>query len=329
MTISLILTGGTICCRTDADGLRRSDVSQAQTRLESGYFAQHPASGVKFAVQSPINRLSEDLTPPDLLRLLGCIAENDLTEISGILVAHGTDTLDQTAALLAAALPDFAVPLILVSAIAPPDAPDSNADANFAAAVSLIERGIAPGIWTVYQNTDGTVYLHRGSELLPCAYGAADFFSPHMLPVPEAPLAPKCEPQPFFRYDRAARSAEILLLRPHHGLRYDTLPLENVHAVVHGTYHSGTANSSDDPQYSVQTLLRRCAERQIPCFLAPCDPETAQYGSTAILLRAGAIPLNMPLTFAHMALWLGAMRGLSGSALTEFVREAYEKTKAL
>ena len=46
MTISLILTGGTICCRTDADGLRRSDVSQAQTRLESGYFAQHPASGV-------------------------------------------------------------------------------------------------------------------------------------------------------------------------------------------------------------------------------------------------------------------------------------------
>ena len=328
MTISLILTGGTICCRTDADGLRRSDVSRAQTRLETGYFAQHPDSGIQFAVQSPINSLSEDLTPHDLLRLLGCIAETDLTETAGMLVAHGTDTLDQTAALLAAALPDIAVPLILVSAIAPPDTPGSNADANFAAAVSLIERSLAPGIWAVYQNTDGALYLHRGAELQPCAYGAADFFSPHMLPVPDAPIAPKRSPQSLFRYDLAPRSAEILLLHPHHGLRYDTLPLENVHAVVHGTYHSETANSSADPQYSMLTLLRRCNAADIPCCLAPCDPDAAQYGSTAILLRAGAVPLNMPLTFAHMALWLGVLRGLSGSALTNFAREAYEKTKA-
>lgn len=325
MHISLILTGGTICSRTDPDGLRRSDADRAGTILEARFRQAHPDSDAVFQVHSPVNCLSEDLTPPDLTALLNCLAGLDLRDTDGIIIAHGTDTLDQTAAFLSAALPEIAVPVLLVSAIAPPEHPASNADANFAAAVSLIAKGLAPAVWAVYQNTDGVVYLHAGAELERCNHGSADFFSPHMLPAKNAPLAPKRPVKPL---DRVQRDAEILLLHPYNGLRYDRIPLDGVSAVVHGTYHSCTANSAADSPYSVLTLLRRCAEYGIPCFLAPCNPETAQYGSTAILLHAGAIPLDLPLTFAHMAVRLGVLRGLSGDALTGFIRSAYESAKA-
>jgi len=319
MTISLILTGGTICCRTERDGIRRCDASGTHTLLEDAFRRQQvTAEDIRFAVQMPVDRLSEDLTPQDWLALLCCIAETDLQKISGMMILHGTDTLDQTAAMLSAALPDIPVPVLLVSAIAPPDHPDSNALTNFTAAVSLIRKGLRPGVWAVYCNADGVTYLHRGYELEQCRHGSVDFFSRHMLPAEDAPLVPRTAQQLRYPYNSSMQPAEVLRLTPYNGLRYDRIPLEGVQAVLHGTYHSETANSAADSPYSVRTLLRRCRENGIPCYLAPCDRETACYGSTAILLAEGAIPLSMQPNLAYAALWVGALRGLAGNELTKF-----------
>ncbi|MBP0987926.1 MAG: asparaginase, partial [Oscillospiraceae bacterium] len=218
MTISLILTGGTICSRTEADGLRRCSVSSVSTILEQRFRAQHPETDVQFAVQAPLNRLSEDLTPADWLVLLDCIAETKPGDIRGMMILHGTDTLHQTAAMLSAALARFPVPVVLVSACSPPGEPDSNADDNFSAAVSLIARGLAPGVWAVYRNTDGRIWLHRGCELEECSR-SADFHSPHMCPAEQAPTRTRTETVPLPRRDRPPRLAEILLLMPYNGMR--------------------------------------------------------------------------------------------------------------
>ena len=323
----MILTGGTICSKTAPDGSRRSDVGTAVTLLEKGYRNAHPFGDLHFDVTMPMNSLSEDLTPEDWRTLLRSVAEIDCQAVSGIIIAHGTDTLDQTAAMLSAALLGIGVPVILVSAIAPLTDRQTNGHANFAAAVRLIRRKLMPGVWVVYENSDGEMYLHRGHELQQCQHGSISFFSEGMQRVSKV-LEEEPIKAPPDRLDRvqlrklADASADVLLIRPYNGLRYDRVPLEGVQAVVHATYHSDTANSLRYSPYAVQTFLTRCQSEKIPCFLAPCRLTDQSYGSSYDLVQAGAIPLeDMPLMLAYGAVWIGCLQRLKDSVLTDRVRQ--------
>lgn len=327
MHIALILTGGTICSRTASDGARRSDVGSAVTQLERGYRNTHPYGDLHFDVTMPMNSLSEDLTPEDWHTLLRAVAEIDCQTVSGIIIAHGTDTLEQTAAMLSAALTGIGVPVILVSAIAPLTEPQTNGHANFAAAVRLIRRKLMPGVWAVYENSDGEMYLHRGFEIRQCQHGSISFYSDSMHRVSDVLEAEPVKAPPD-RLDRAQllriadSSAEVLLLQPYNGLRYDRVSLEGIQAVVHGTYHSETANSIRYSPYAVQTLLTRCQAQDIPCFLAPCHLSEQSYGSSFDLVQAGAVPLeDMSLPLAYGAVWLGCQLRLKDGVLTDRVRQ--------
>ena len=327
MRIALILTGGTICCRTAPDGARRSDVGSAVTLLEKRYRNAHPYGDLHFDVTMPMNSLSEDLTPEDWRTLLREIAAVNCQAVGGIIIAHGTDTLEQTAAMLSAALIGIGVPVILVSAIAPLTEPQTNGHANFEAAVRLIRKRLMPGVWAVYENSDGEMYLHRGYALQPCLHGSVSFYSEGMRRVSDV-LEEEPVKAPPDRLDRtqlrktAGTAAEVLLLRPYNGLRYDCIPLEGVSAVVHGTYHSETANALMYSPYGVQPLLMRCQAAGIPLFLAPCRMSEQSYGSGYDLVQAGAIPLeDMPLPLAYASVWLCCMQGLSGGVLTDRVRQ--------
>ena len=327
MRIALILTGGTICSRTGADGTRRSDVGTASTVLEQHYRLAHPFSSVEFDVQMPLNALSEDLTPDDWCTLLKTLCALDLRRYDGILIAHGTDTLDQTAAMLSAALIGITVPVILVSAIEPLNEPQTNGHANFEAAVRLICKHLSGGVWVVYENSDGEMYLHRGFELLPCQHESRSFYSRRMQKLSAvteaAPVHKKSTCTDLQMLAAHAKAApEIMLIRPYNGLRYDRLPLDGIAAVVHGTYHSETANSVRFSPYAVQTLIQRCRALEIPCFLAPCQEQNQSYGSGYDLVQEGAVPLsNMTLSFAYGAVWTGCLLGFKGEQLTSRVRQ--------
>lgn len=279
----------------------------------------------------PMNRLSEDLTPEDWRELLREIAALPFSEIGGVIIAHGTDTLEQTAGMLSAALAGVPVPVVLVSAIAPLTDPQTNGHANFVAAVQLISHRLMPGVWAVYENGDGEMLLHRGCDLLPCLHGSRSFFSDTMQSVAAVLEAEPVE-RPICRLDCAAleaiakQTAEVCLLRPYNGLRYDHVPLDGISAVVHGTYHSETANSLRYSPYAVQTLLLRCQKREIPCFLAPCRMSGQDYGSSYDLVQEGAIPLeDMTLSFAYGAVWVGVHQGLTGDILTARVRQMRQR----
>lgn len=327
MRIALILTGGTICSRIAADGARRSDVGSAVTVLEQHYRNQHPYSSVQFDVQMPLNCLSEDLTPDDWCTLLRTIAALDISRYDGIIIAHGTDTLEQTAAMLSAALCGISVPVVLVSAIEPLDVPQTNGHANFEAAVKLICRHLSAGVWVVYENSDGYMYLHRGFELQSCQHDSRSFFSGTMQLVStvlDAQLIyKKSACMDLQTLAECAKNApDVMLLRPYNGLRYDRLCLDGVQAVVHATYHSETANSARFSPYAVQTLLQRCHALGILCYLAPCHTDAQSYGSSADLVQEGAIPLEgVTPAFAYGAVWIGMMFGLSGDTLTARVRQ--------
>ena len=329
MRIALILTGGTICSKASADGIRRSNAGAAVPVLEQHYRLAHPYAKVQFDIRTPMDCLSEDLTPEDWRTLLREILSVDFTKTGGIIIAHGTDTLDQTAAMLSAALTGIPVPLLLVSAIAPLADPRTNGHANFEAAVRLICKGLAPGVWVTYANSDSVMYLHRGFELLPCQHGSLSFYSASMQPAEQVLEA---EPGSVsFNTDRLNREglsatlkgcADVLLLYPYNGLRYDCISLDGIAAAVHATYHSETANSQRFTPYGVQELLTRCRQAKIPCYLAPCEITEDSYGSSYDLVQEGAIPLaGMTPAFAYGAVWLGCQMGLTGDALTARVRQ--------
>ena len=327
MRIALILTGGTICSRTVSDGTRRSDVSNALTILEAHYRNAHPYSSVEFDVQMPLNALSEDLTPDDWTAILKTVGTLELSALDGIIIAHGTDTLEQTAAMLSAALCGIHIPVLLVSAIEPPDDPHTNGHANFEAAVRLICKRLCGGVWAVYENSDGVMYLHRGFELEPCAHESRSFFSSTMQPVYAV-----LEAEPMHKKSTcnslqmlceiSGETPEVLLIRPYNGLRYDRVSLDGAAAVVHGTYHSETANSVRFSPYGMQTLIDRCRAAEIPCYLAPCRVAEQSYGSGFDLVQEGAIPLEgMTLPFAYGAVWVSRLLGCTGELLTARVRQ--------
>ena len=327
MRIALILTGGTICSRTASDGARRSDAGTALTVLEQHYRLAHPFSSVEFQTHIPLNCLSEDLTPDDWCTLLRTIASLDISRLDGILIAHGTDTLEQTAAMLSAALCGIGIPVVLVSAIAPLSDAMTNGHANFEAAVKLICKHLSGGVWAVYRNLSGEVYVHRGFDLLPCQHESMDFFSGTMQTL-EQVLEAEPEMKKSTRTDlralavHALHAPEVMLLHPYNGLRYDRLSLVGAAAVVHGTYHSETANSVRFSPYGMQALIRRCREQEIPCFLAPCHLHGESYGSSCDLVHEGAIPLEgMTLPFAYGAVWVSVMLGYADDYLTGHVRQ--------
>ena len=327
MQIALILTGGTICSRTASDGARRSDAGTALTVLEQHYRLANPYSSVQFRTFIPLNKLSEDLTPDDWCTLLRACSTLDHEKFGGIIIAHGTDTLEQTAAMLSAALCGISIPVVLVSAIAPLSDAMTNGHANFDAAVKLICRGLSGGVWAVYRNLSGETYLHRGFDLLPCQHESMDFFSSTMQPAERVRTAERI-PKKSTRTDmrvlsvKALHPKDVLLLHPYNGQRYDRFSLDGTAAVVHGTYHSETANSSRYSPFGMQNLIRRCRQLEIPCYLAPCHLHDESYGSSCDLIGEGAIPLEgMTLSFAYGAVWVGCLLGYEGDALTVFVRQ--------
>ena len=134
------------------------------------------------------------------------------------------------------------------------------------------------------------------------------------------------------------------MLRPYTNLSYRSVNLTGVKAIIHGTYHSesvciGRAKeecrkdnkyiySLDeiikiDQPYSILYLLKRCAEKKIPVFLAPCDRAKAAYGTTANAVEEGALYIaDVTIEAAYAKAVLGCALGKEGSDLEEFLKQS-------
>ncbi len=321
-SIAVILTGGTICCETVRDGTRRPHAETMGYQLLDTYREQHTQQ--EFIVDMPMNMLSEDFTPFAWDQLLEALRRVACSAVSGVIVAHGTDSLAETAAMLSVALLGYSLPVILVSAHSPLTDPHTNGHVNFAAAVQLLQQGIPHGVWVVYQNPEDVVYVHHGAHLRACANESNSFFSRDMQSMSSFFSQEKKKAHetvsPLFSMSVFSEAASALLIRPYIGQRYDRMELEGVAAIVHGTYHSETANSQSESPYSVRVLIQEAKKRGIPLFLAPCNAGCQQYGSAADLVEAGAVPLtDASVELAYGAAFVGIALGYRGAALCEWV----------
>ena len=165
MKILFVFTGGTIGSTLGADNIISPDAAKSYKIIET-YSKKHTVD-FAYDVVEPYTELSENNTGANLKKLATCVLEKLDGGYDGIVVTHGTDTLQYTAAALGYAVGNSSVPICIVSANRPIEHPQSNALDNLHAAVSFIRTGEGRGVFVPYRNDNSdTVMLHRATRLL-------------------------------------------------------------------------------------------------------------------------------------------------------------------
>lgn len=142
--VIVLATGGTIAGRADphaAYGYAAGQVTGAQ--LIAGVPELARSAAVR--VEQIANVGSQDINEAIWRALAARIRQIiDGDEAEGIVITHGTDTLEETAFFLHLVLP-AAKPVVLTGAMRPSDAPDADGPANLRAAVRVAANPLSQG----------------------------------------------------------------------------------------------------------------------------------------------------------------------------------------
>lgn len=294
--ILVIFVGGTICT-TVKNGEMNTDEKAAVALVDfynrSNSFCK---SETELVSRKPLNILSENMTADKWNEIIAEFknALNGEACYDGIIVAHGTDTLAYSTALFSILLKGLKAPVIFVSSnrsiVNENGTKNENANGvdNFKYAVECIYKGIDSGVYAVYKNTeDGKIYLHKGENLIQCAVYDDNFYSRDAVDITHIEKVQLKKSKntvnyadiPLMRMGNSPLSDCILKVNPYVGLNYDMFNLKNVKAVLHGTYHSGTAcvvktcENQDvlSNKNSILHFIDECAKLNIPFYYSPSD----------------------------------------------------------
>ena len=282
--ILLIETGGTFGSQSREDGLRSiGNVSVLKNRTIA---AKAAAADISFENQTPFRILSENMTIFRMEELLLTLRGPDLKAYDGVIICHGTDTLAYSVNLIAFALGDVNIPVVFVAANHPLNEEDSNGIPNFLAALTLIRQG-EKGVFAVYRNEDGRIYVHCGGRLRQMDDIHTGFFSQGNVPygwIEEERLIKNgsplnlCRSTHFGGFPSSVLSRSILQIYPYPGLNYAKINLDGFEAILHCTYHTGMY-CSEGREENLALLLKNAAERDIPVVIVGGSEREKGYDS--------------------------------------------------
>ena len=329
--ILLVFTGGTIGSQIE-NGIidtRRS----AGFRLIELFRQQCPDQAtICFKTLQPLQILSENLHPRVWQDVIASIEAEDLSGFDGIIITHGTDTLAFSASAFGLYFRHLKIPMLLVSSDLPLDNPNANGLKNFICAVEYIRQNQAAGVFVPYQNPgDSGLQLHIATRLSSCLPLSGDFISVQSKPfstfengnfIQQHTLCALSPP----RHRLKNQFGRILLIKPYPGLNYAHFNLDNIDAVLHDLYHSGTACTSLQwgSQHSLIAFGQQCQARNIPLYLAPAIKSDAAYSSTHELLAHGAQMIwNASVESAYAKLALAYANFDNQQTISAFLSENY------
>lgn len=268
MKILVVFTGGTIGSSLKKGWI--SNDSETNYLLINNYLNESEDKTTEFVTCSPYTILSENLTEVELNLLQKCVADNLNKGFNGIIITHGTDTLQYTAAALSFAFSDADIPIVLVSSDYPLSDDRANGGKNFGAAVKFIKSGLSNGIFVSYKNAkDEIVAIHKGTRISQYTEATADLYSIDGEPFAfcgQGVLANDAykttESSMRAGYIDFCGAPRILVIESRPGDNF-TYSLEDCKAVILRPYHSGTLNTENE---ALKALCRQAKEKNIPVF---------------------------------------------------------------
>ncbi len=162
--ILLISTGGTIASRID---YRTGGVTPALTAAELNASVPELSKIANIDTEVLFSEYSENLLPEHWVKIAEKLNWCAKSEYKGIIVAHGTDTMQYTAAALSFSLSGYPKPVALVGSQRSSDRPSSDAALNLIAATKFLIETEVNGIFVVMHNStsDDDVACHWGTRV--------------------------------------------------------------------------------------------------------------------------------------------------------------------
>ena len=310
MKIALILTGGTIGS-VEAHNVKDVNASKTTPLLAANFNKKNKKED--FEILTPLNILSENIVIQDWNILLDCIKTIDLEKCKGIIITHGTDTLAYTCAFIAVAMQGIEIPVVFVSSQFPLQDERSNGSENFQNAVEIINDEMC-GVYAVYRNNDGISYIHEGEKLIQCTNYSNNFYSETMY-ITGQRLDFKGQNKILEEIGELENN--VLLIEPYVGIDYNAFNIKGKKAVLHSTYHSSTACTSEG---NILEFIDKCKKEGVLFFLSPFQKDEAHYISTKKILDKEVIPIpNLTKEHAYAKILIGISMYKDKEKISNFV----------
>jgi L-asparaginase len=284
---------------------------------------------VDFQTEEPYRILSENMNGTYLNLLAGTI-EKVLArgDSDGVIITHGTDTLQYTAAVLGYLFGTQGIPVVLVSSDYPLEDARANGLENFAYAVDFITHRYGSGVYVSYKNPGGNPKIHRATRLLPhmtassLVFSIADsYFGEYegkkFIYNSSYTCVKKGDISGEVCYNRmtgadggsirlSENAPEILWIHPYVGMCYPKIT-GNDKAVLLDSYHSGTIGISKE----LHDFMDDAGKQKIPVFLYGLPLEEHAYETVKSYEQMGIQVLpEMSGIAAYCKLWLALCGGL-------------------
>lgn len=305
MKILVIFTGGTIGSTVN-DNYISTDGKKPYIILEK--FNQKFPNSIIWDTDSPYTILSENATTDTYERLAKSVKKGIDGDYDGIIITHGSDTLQYSAAFLSLILGNNTIPVLLVSSNYVLEDERANGMDNFVAAVDFICNRYGRGVFVPYKNTGENTKLHRGEKLMP-----HNLYSDYLYSIdnefygeyedgvfrenvndPEL-IRPVAEP------DYSVNSTGIYCIHAHPGCVYPK-DYEGIKKVLFHAYHGGTFCVEDG---NLKAFTRELIKRGISMYLVGANPET-DYDSCKAYEEMGIEVMgHISPIYAYMKLWIG------------------------
>ena len=318
MKVCTIFTGGTIGSKVGENGFISPKQDMPYRLLD--LYREKCKEEIAFDTVEPYCILSENLEAKYLQVLISTVTEKlEENVYDGIIITHGTDTLQYTSAILGYIFGDARIPILMVSSDYPLEDVRANGLENFTYAVQFIKEKLGTGVFVSYCNKGGEPTIHRGTRLQPHASYSADVYSV------ENAYYGKFENGVFFKNEGIQEieggktlfqkkdtiilsedGNEILRVTPYVGMHYPKIT-EQIKAVLLESYHSGTIFVGE----RFSEFMKSAREKKIPVFLHGLEKQEKAYDTVRTYQEMGGLPLEKSSVIAqYCKLWLAVCNGL-------------------
>ena len=162
--ILLLSTGGTIASKVD---YRTGAVTPILSAEELNSSVPELSEIANIDTKVLFSEYSENIMPNHWLEIANQLFEYTKSNYSGIIIAHGTDTMHYTSSFLSFALAGYPIPIVLVGSQRSSDRASSDAALNLIGAARFIVEGKKNGVYVVMHNdeSDTSVACHFGTRV--------------------------------------------------------------------------------------------------------------------------------------------------------------------